>query len=212
MKRENSSLRLKPSASVECFCSDPNRMPADTARNPILVLPWNRLPNYLICLVALVYLVAGIVTVWVAIGFAKDITSFDDGVAALFTGLFGLIFIWVAWCFRTGVLPVQFVADAANRGMRVPLGALVERAIRPRRGRATRRPGAPPQEPLALGDPAPRRNVDLRLKPCVRLAGRRRAGLPESHQPPRRAFVVGFRDTAGCTGRTIAVWRPIALS
>ena len=95
-------------------------MPSDidhnTNRDSILVLPWNRWPNYLICFVAALNLVTGIVAVYVAIGFAKDgITSFGDGVATLMVALFGLLFIWVAWCFRLGLLPVRYIADAARR-------------------------------------------------------------------------------------------------
>jgi hypothetical protein len=87
----------------------------DQPNDGILVLPWNRWRNYLICAVALANLVTGIVALVVAAGFAANVASFGEGLAAVSIGLFGLLFIWVAWCFRIGVMPVQFVADAVRR-------------------------------------------------------------------------------------------------
>ncbi|MFT4549663.1 MAG: hypothetical protein ACI8XO_002633 [Verrucomicrobiales bacterium] len=81
----------------------------------ILVLPWNRFNNYLICVVALVNLITGAFTLRAALGFAKDVNSFNDALAAATIALFGVMLVWVAWCFRKGVLPVRFVADAARR-------------------------------------------------------------------------------------------------
>jgi hypothetical protein len=94
---------------------NPMAINTGNTNDEILVLPWNRWPNYLISLVALVNLVGGIVALCVASGFAKPLASFNDWVAVVFIGLFGFLFIWVAWCFRTGVLPVRFVADAVRR-------------------------------------------------------------------------------------------------
>ena len=88
---------------------------AHTPSDATLILPWNRTPNYLIGLVALINLLAGIAALGIAARFAKDISSFDNAVATVFIALFGLLLISVAWWFRTGMLPVRFVADAANR-------------------------------------------------------------------------------------------------
>ena len=72
---------------------------SDKTNDGILELPWNRWPNYLISLVALVNLVGGIVALCVASGFANNLASFNDWFAVVFIGLFGFLFIWVAWCF-----------------------------------------------------------------------------------------------------------------
>lgn len=88
---------------------------SQTETENVLIMPWNRLPNYLICVVALVNLVVGVVAVRIAIGFALDIADFNDVVATVSIGLFGLMLVWVAWCFRRGLLPVRFVADARRR-------------------------------------------------------------------------------------------------
>jgi len=93
-------------------------MPSDVTRQSatVLTLPWNRFPNYLVCVVALVNVVCGIVALKIAYGFAtQDPRTLDGVVAAVFIGLFGLMSLWVGWCFRRGVLPVKFVADAEKK-------------------------------------------------------------------------------------------------
>ena len=81
----------------------------------ILTLPWNRLPNYLIFVVAAANLITGAIALRTAAGFATGMSSFEDAVAATAIGSFGLILIWVAWCFRRGALPVRYIVDAEHR-------------------------------------------------------------------------------------------------
>ncbi len=94
---------------------NPMADPSHASNGQILTLPWNRLPNYLICVVTLVNLVTGIVALLIAIGFTAGMSSFEEWVAATSIGIFGVMLIWGGWCFRRGVLPVQFVADAGRR-------------------------------------------------------------------------------------------------